>query len=318
MNPRTAVVSCMKNEGQFLLEWVAFYRVLGFDEILVLTNDCQDGTDAMLQYLQDIGEVTHVQNPREGDEPPQVTGLRRAFRNKKVRSCDWMLHCDADEFLRIDYGNGHIQDLLAAMPGHTDAIAIAWMPYGHDDLAEWPGGNVIEANTRRQSETDPGGFHKSLYRPNKFSAATDHMPKRPYGPVTLRNAAGTEMDAIATRTEHAKFRGNGPEMMSWDGAALHHYAIRADDIFMMKNARGDGMAFNNSKYFLNSGFYRRFNKNEVTDTALHRQLPALQAKLDQYRSMPELAALEAQARQWYLDLKSRVLTPEQAAKWTKT
>ena len=38
------VVSTMKNEGPYILEWVAHYKALGFDRIVVCTNDCEDTT----------------------------------------------------------------------------------------------------------------------------------------------------------------------------------------------------------------------------------------------------------------------------------
>ena len=40
-----------KDEGPYLLEWVAYHHLLGFTDILFLTNDCSDGTDEMLDAL---------------------------------------------------------------------------------------------------------------------------------------------------------------------------------------------------------------------------------------------------------------------------
>ncbi|MGR3492981.1 MAG: glycosyltransferase family 2 protein [Shimia sp.] len=315
--PRTAIISCMRNEGQFLLEWVAHHRECGFDEIVVLTNDCDDGTDAMLDRLTTLGEVTHIPNPVHPGTAPQEAGTRRALAHPTILGCDWVLHIDADEFLRVDHGDGTIQDLLAAMPGHADAIAIFWKPFGQNGLTDWPGGNVTELNLMTQETPDPGSFHKTLFRPNKFPRATDHMPKDPYGPVTLRNASGQEMNPVAMTKDFAKYRRNDPALMNWDGAAIHHYAIRADDVFMMKNARGDGQALNNTKYFAGSGFYNRFNKNEVEDRGIHRHRIAMQARKARYLADPELGRLHHAAEAWFQDLKARVLTPEQRAAWSK-
>ncbi len=48
---RRAIVTTMKYEGPFILEWLAYHRAIGFDDILVYTNDCDDGTDDMLAML---------------------------------------------------------------------------------------------------------------------------------------------------------------------------------------------------------------------------------------------------------------------------
>ena len=52
------VVSTMKNEGPYILDWVAHYKTLGFDHILVCTNDCTDPTVDILLRLQELGYVT--------------------------------------------------------------------------------------------------------------------------------------------------------------------------------------------------------------------------------------------------------------------
>ena len=45
---RTVIVTCMKNEGPFILEWIAYHRMIGVDDFLVYTNDCDDGTDSLV------------------------------------------------------------------------------------------------------------------------------------------------------------------------------------------------------------------------------------------------------------------------------
>ena len=43
--------SAMKDEGPDVLEWVCYQRAVGFDEVLVYTNDCTDGSDDLLDAL---------------------------------------------------------------------------------------------------------------------------------------------------------------------------------------------------------------------------------------------------------------------------
>lgn len=55
-------MSSLKNEGPFILEWVAHHRVVGFDAIYVASNDCSDGSDALLAALDRAGIIGHVPN----------------------------------------------------------------------------------------------------------------------------------------------------------------------------------------------------------------------------------------------------------------
>ncbi len=48
-----AIITCMKNEGPFILEWLAYHRAIGVKDVLVYTNDCNDGTDTFLELLQE-------------------------------------------------------------------------------------------------------------------------------------------------------------------------------------------------------------------------------------------------------------------------
>ena len=39
---RITEVAFAKNEGRFLLEWIAYHRLIGVSDFLVYTNDCED------------------------------------------------------------------------------------------------------------------------------------------------------------------------------------------------------------------------------------------------------------------------------------
>ena len=39
---RITAVTCVKNEGPFLLEWIAFHRIIGVTDFLFYSNDCSD------------------------------------------------------------------------------------------------------------------------------------------------------------------------------------------------------------------------------------------------------------------------------------
>jgi len=77
-NARVAIVTCMKNEGPFILEWLAYHRAIGVDDFLVYSNDCDDGTDTMLDLLQSRGLLQHRDNPfRDSGLKPNMPPLRR-------------------------------------------------------------------------------------------------------------------------------------------------------------------------------------------------------------------------------------------------
>ena len=117
--PRVTAVTCVKNEGPFLLEWVAFHRLIGVTDFLIYSNDCDDGTEPLLDALAPWG-VVHLPNPARG-RSYQMEALRHAARQEVVRGADWVWIADVDEFLNI-HAPGH--DIAALIAACGDVMAI--------------------------------------------------------------------------------------------------------------------------------------------------------------------------------------------------
>ena len=122
----------VRNEGAFLLEWIAHHRAVGFDDFLVFSNDCNDGTDAILDRLAALGGLTHVRNDGPYDKGGiQFTALKAAAKLDQVRNAEWILPLDVDEFVNIHTGDGTLTALHDALPDAT-AITLTWRLFGND------------------------------------------------------------------------------------------------------------------------------------------------------------------------------------------
>ncbi|OZA06875.1 MAG: glycosyl transferase family 2, partial [Rhodobacterales bacterium 17-64-5] len=95
-SPRVTAVLPVRNEGAFLLEWFAHHRSCGFTDFLVFSNDCSDGTDAMLDRLAALGWLTHVRNDGPHPEGPQWAALKQADRHPLIEASDWVMPIDID------------------------------------------------------------------------------------------------------------------------------------------------------------------------------------------------------------------------------
>ena len=61
----TVLLSSFRNEAPFVLEFVAHHKVLGFDQIIIASNDCTDGTVQILDALQAMGVIRHMPCQRD-------------------------------------------------------------------------------------------------------------------------------------------------------------------------------------------------------------------------------------------------------------
>lgn len=160
------ILSMMKDEGPYLIEWIAYHHRLGFDDICVYTNNCSDGTDDLLIRLEEMVLCRHFRNDVPQGNRPQMNALGLASRNPQVTETDWVLVMDADEFLSIKYGQGHVSDLVASMEPNAVALAITWRFFGSGEITSWNPGLVTESYT----QAAPDGFRKgwgvkTMFRP---------------------------------------------------------------------------------------------------------------------------------------------------------
>ena len=94
------VVSAMRDEGPFILEWISHYLCLGVSHFLIYTNDCFDNTEEILLLLSDAGIVTLVNNDTPvNQKPPQWRALNMASKHPLLSDFDWVLVTDVDEFV---------------------------------------------------------------------------------------------------------------------------------------------------------------------------------------------------------------------------
>lgn len=295
---RYTILTMMKDEGPDLLEWVAFHRMIGFDNICVFTNDCSDGTDAMLDRLAEMGELRRFDNRIPPGKKPQPHALTLAQKTAEVADSDWILVMDADEFLHVKAGSGRVEDLIAACPPKTDAIAVTWRIMGSNGLVDWHPGLVTESYTRGA----PDGFRKgwgvkTLFRPFAHMKFGIHRPgvkqegRFPERVEALAdqlwvNGAGRP---LPRRIKTSAWRSSGPTV-GYDLAEMRHYAVKSAESFLLRGLRGN---VNNKAGKYDATYFSIFDRNETPRDDLLPRLPALKARIADYLKDPVLAGLQA-------------------------
>lgn len=314
----TSVAACTRNEGLFLLEWVAYHQVVGFDRVMVVTNDCTDGSDALAARLAARGEIVHLANVVPQGVAPQTSGMALVFEylgQEKDRG--WLLHIDADEFLCVHAGAGRVADLLA-VAGEADVIALPWRFFGDAGLRDWSGGAVLARFTRAEAAPDPETVKgKAMFRVAQFGAASDHTPLEPKvaAPLVV-NADGRRLKNAALFNRRMNRFRPLRRVAEAKTACINHYAVKSEDLFLMRNDRGDGQGKATQKYHLGSRWHRTANRNDVEAREILRLWPEVAARLAALRADPETARLEAACAAWFAARKAEVLTPAAIAAWS--
>lgn len=300
------IVTSMKNEGPFMLEWVAFNRAIGFTDFLIYTNDCADGTDRIAARLTEMGLALHRDNVVRKGGRPQVTALKAARSEPAYRHADWLCSLDCDEFLNIRVGAGHLDDLIAAA-GDVDAISVCWKLFGNGGHVHYADEPVIERFTQCCGELEFPNYRarglKTLVR------NTDRLAKlrlhRPAFHLDRGNVAWVDAGGRPLPDSYLNRGWNAHAGFSHALARLHHYAVRSVDSFLVKRDRGRAHHVGDD---LGLAYWSSMNFNSERDPSLHARLPALRLALDQLLQDPELARLHAAACDWHRGRISDLLT----------
>ncbi len=291
---------CVRNEAAFLLEWLAHHRAVGFNDFVVFSNDCDDGTDAMLDRLADLGWLTHVRNDGPYDQGGiQFTAMKAAAKMDMVKRADWLLPLDVDEFVNIHAGDHTLAALHSALP-EADAITLTWRLFGNAAQIRFTDAPVTETFTRCAPAQMYWPWRAAMFKTLYRNDGTYRKPgiHRPRDPDKARlsksrwfDGHGRELDD-KFRTQRI-FSNYGRD--NYGLVQLNHYPLGAMESYLLKADRGRAV---HSKDLLGLDYWVERNWNTDTDTSIDALKPERDRILAELKSDTVLADLHATAVQW--------------------
>ena len=293
-------ILCVRNEGAFLLNWLAHHRAVGIDQFLIFSNDCADGTDTMLDRMDAMGLVTHVRNEGPFDKSGiQFSALNNAAKMEPVQQADWILPLDIDEFVNIHVGDHTLSALHAALPDAT-AITLTWRLFGASGQVRYQDAPVPDIFTRcapvEMYWPWRAAMFKTLYRNDgTYGKPGVHRPRQP-DKARLSDARwfdghGRELpDMFKTRRIFSNYGRDNYGLVQ-----LNHYPLGAMETYLIKSDRGRAV---HSDDMLGMDYWIERNFNADIDTSIDAIAPARNAERDRLDADAVLAELHRQAVAW--------------------
>ncbi|MEM7545063.1 MAG: glycosyltransferase family 2 protein [Pseudomonadota bacterium] len=289
------IITSMKNEGPYILEWIAHHRAIGFTDFLVYTNDCEDGTVEILERLQTLGIVTHQPNEilLRG---PQKSALKWAKEQEITKGADWILVSDIDEFLNIKIGDGTVQELINHLPD-ADVIPVTWRLFSHDGVVPFVDAPLMAQFTDAERALDQGGF-PMRYVKSIFRRQEDLKRFGTHGPIP---EDGRE-DSFTWIAPDGRVLGKNDSMTrpqsvyGYEIAQFNHYAVRSVDSYLIKRDRG---RVNHYRQVMGVDYWQKMCRGGEVDTSIQRHIPAMTAEVARLREDAELAALHDASVEWH-------------------
>lgn len=292
------IVACMKNEAPYILEWVAYHRQIGVDHFLIYTNDCSDGTDELLDRLQELGILQHRLNNDWKGNSPQQHALNKALREDLLRNAEWLIHIDVDEFINVRAGNGTLDDFLACVPGATN-VAMTWRMFGNNKVETFEDRPVIAQFDHAAPKYCPKphtswGFKTMTRNSGVYAKLSCHRPNKrdPGTHVQWVNGSGKPMPV----RYHEKGWRSDPSSIGYDMLQLNHYALRSAESFLIKRQRGRALHVDRS---IGRNYWVRMDWSQNRDVTIMRNIPRLDAEMARLMADPEVKRLHLAGVEWH-------------------
>ncbi|HQT47122.1 MAG TPA: glycosyltransferase family 2 protein [Acidocella sp.] len=286
---RYAICACARWETPYVVEWLNYYRALGFDHVYLYCND--DDPAALYAQVLPFTQgptpfVTFRYHPYQG----QQSQMYNHFLRHGLAQTQWVSFFDLDEFLRLPPGET-IAQFMVRFPAETDCVLFNWIFFGPNGHKYSPAGYVLENFTQREDAIHP--LTKFVCRAQALTGEKPrekedypfwHCPNA-YAEAEIHtvNVLGEDMRRYYEDfPERAKAYVNAPVRKEHllATAMIHHYAFRSENAFMERAERGLGGNFQGQITWRDHAQGPDFERllrlfNAVTDTRLARFWPDL-------------------------------------------
>lgn len=148
MENRIAICAVAKNEENYLVEWVDYYKGLGVSHIYLFDNNNVERGNSVAKLLSGYGNFVTVYNVRginsrlPDGEYRQDYIYRYCFKQYR-NEYDWIGFFDLDEFVTFNDCDMH-SFFANDVSDDTSVIHLNWMYYGDNGLLYPDGRGVVE------------------------------------------------------------------------------------------------------------------------------------------------------------------------------
>lgn len=261
---RVALVVIGRRENRYAVEFVDYYKKIGFDDIFIIDNN-HDGEehfeDVLQPYIDD--DFVHIIDRRNLFRNKLQVRLYEEMYNTLSNDYDWIAFFDFDEFLWFEQDNNVKEYLTRQMFDGFNQILVNWKIYTDNNLIYDDGRPCMERFTTPMNEIKcveymnvPENMHvKPIIRtglPNIFMDIP-HMFVTPELTDTTCNASGKKIKNYVFTP------------LAYDFAYVKHYTTKTIDEFINnKYAKGVGDR-HISVFYATYPIERFFKYNDLTD-----------------------------------------------------
>lgn len=271
---------------------MAHNLAIGVDQIAVFSNDCTDGSDALLERLDGMGKIRHFDNSSHR-QAPQRRAYRRFMKMDLAEEGDWVIPIDADEFINVKTGGHTLAALTDAVPS-ARTISMTWKLFGNGGVDAYEDSFITDqfrmsAPEHKRTSYIAWGF-KTMFQRGVWNKMGVHRPYDPAGGTFAETAWVNGSSQLMPEKYKDRYWRSLRDSIGYELVQVNHYALRSCESYLVKKARGRAQ---HEAEQLGLDYWHRMNYNTEKDRSIDAIRPAKAAIHKELLDDPELRRLHA-------------------------
>ena len=261
------IVTMLKDESEYLDEWLCYYLNLGVEHFFIYNNNSTDALHDILCKYINAGLVTLIFWPKK-------YGQLDAFNHSKFfleGKTAYIGFLDVDEFLVLKK-HSSILDFLSEID--ADQVLVPWKNFGYCGHQSRPNGLVIENYT--YCVNNMGVQVKHFFKPDKVSAVGVHC-STPIDGTTIKYEDG----ALGAHTHMC-------DNPTYSNAQINHYQTKSFEEFSKRVQKGEGGSFISKSVPPFSSLDPKFNSNLIYDDSIDKYMPFLKQTINKFSQIANM------------------------------
>lgn len=204
---------CVKDEGDYILEWLEYYLLQGVEHFYIYNNNGTDNTKDIIKSYIDKGIVTWIEYPGLKMQAPIYNDAVNKYKNQTR----WMGFIDADEFI-VPLKHKTLAEAFKDYEDYSQVL-MHWVCYGNSGHKYKTEGLVIERFTKHEAGISRST--KAIVNPRAVLWVDVHAHE------VLGDTVNEYKQKLYKKSEPTA-----------DIFQINHYVVKSDEEFLKKKKKG--------------------------------------------------------------------------------
>ena len=252
-----SIVAIAKNEGEYIEEWLAYYKSIGVNRVYLYENNGTDNMKEKIQPFLDSGFVIYHNFPGNAMQLPAYNHAIKNYGNRTK----FMAMVDCDEFLmptKNPFDLVSTVNEIFALTEHAGGIGVNWCVYGSSGKMKKEPGLLMERFKMRAKDSS---WNNKLIK----TIVDPRLVKTFVSP----HFAIYKLGAWCIDTKGQRVRTWYINDVDYTAIRCNHFFCKSVEEFKNKQARGladrVGVSYDMTKF-------NKYNVNDLEDNAMDRYI----------------------------------------------